>query len=686
MAQSQSIADLLAKELGYKNKKELKETLERRGDGFAGGVKGRLEEGLGFREAFAGSTKEQVIGLKESFSKQGLKKLGRKTYRTAFSGDDIFSSYMRGRLRKKEKKELEEKGIEEGAPTKVGADSSVFIKIIAKESMAIPAMARDTNVLRQNLQKLVKLWGGEAATKKEVDGVKEKKLSVAREGEEERLKDVSYFAEQDKKEAELEASRQTPAGKSAITPTPEKKDGEGGFLDSIMSMFANGFMSGIKKLFSPKILGQVLKKVFLPIAIIGTLFSGITAGFKKYQETGSFSEAIISGLGGMLEFLTFGLFGEDTLKNVWSAVSDFLSPITDTISNIFTGIKDFFKKIFGMGGEEDKGKDKIPEVKPQQPDAKSFAQTAAKAAGETDQKAADLGGLFGAVQSGDMKGLFGKAQEMASKYPSQAPAEGSPTPMTGEGVPLDQAQRNYELNKKLTGEASKSLGTSLPFNTPAPTAAPTPAPMATPSAAAKSPTPAPGEDPEIAKLEGQITDLETDIRNGKQMIERRKKQMARPGITEEAKQTYEQANAASAQGVAENEAELEQLKKQLAEKKKAKGGVSAAAVPAAATAPSAGGGGGGSVSAAGGGAAPGGVAGGDSAPSMESSGGPPVSGSEVDSASTAVAEGQRMESAADMGSVVNAPTTNNSSSTQGKAKPPTAEAYDSDLAKMLMTT
>jgi hypothetical protein len=44
------------------------------------------------------------------------------------------------------------------------------------------------------------------------------------------------------------------------------------------------------------------------------LFSGITDGFKKYQETGSFSEAIVAGLGGMLSFLTFGLFGEDTLK------------------------------------------------------------------------------------------------------------------------------------------------------------------------------------------------------------------------------------------------------------------------------------------------------------------------------------------------------------------------------------
>lgn len=633
---------------------------------FAARYLSEIESGKGFGAAGKMAATGSLKDIKKTFGKESV-------VRAAFGGEDIVSAFIRGKLgvKGKEKKEktptkLGYAGVSQG----ISADSSIFLKIIAKESMAIPGMARDTNVLRQNLQQLVKLWGGKAATKKEVD-----------ESKKERQQDVSYFAEQDKKEAELEAQRQTPGGKSAVTPTPEKKDGGGGFLDSIMSLFADGFISGIKKLFSPKMLGQILKKVFLPIAIIGTLFSGITDGFKKYQETGSFGEAILAGLGGMLKFLTFGLFGEDTLKSMWEAVSGFLEPITDTISSIFTGIKDFFKKIFGMGGEEDKGKDKIPKVTAQQPDPSKFAQDAAKAAGETDQKAADIGGLFGKAESGDIKGLFGKVQEFAAKYPSQAPAEGAPTPMTSEGVPLDQAQRNYELGKRLTGEASKALGTPLPFNEPPPTAAASPMPAA--AAAAATPTPASGEDPEIARLESQITDLETDIRNGKQMIERRKKQMSRPGITAEAKQAYEESNAASAQGVAENEAELEQLKKQLAEKKKAKGGAKATAAPAAAAAPATGGGGSVSAGGGGGGASVSG-GGGDSTPSMDAGGGPSVSGSDVGSASAAVSEGQRMESAADMGSVVNAPTTNNSSSSQGNAKPPTAEAYDSDLAKVLL--
>ena len=84
--------------------------------------------------------------------------------------------------------------------------------------------------------------------------------------------------------------------------------------------------------------------------------------------------------------------------------------------------------------------------------------------------------------------------------------------------------------------------------------------------------------------------------------------------------------------------------------------------------------------------------GGGSAPSASSAspapmtGEPPVSGASLSSASSEVAEGQRMESAADQGSVVNAPTNNNSSSSSGKPSKQTASAYDTDFAQRLATT
>jgi hypothetical protein len=45
-----------------------------------------------------------------------------------------------------------------------------------------------------------------------------------------------------------------------------------------------------------------------------------------------------------------------------------------------------------------------------------------------------------------------------------------------------------------------------------------------------------------------------------------------------------------------------------------------------------------------------------------------------------------MESAADQGSVINSPTNNNSTSSEGKPNKQTASAYDEDFVNRLVTT
>jgi hypothetical protein len=434
-------------------------------------------------------------------------------------------------------------------------------------------------------------------------------------------------------------------------------------------------MQSIKSIFNVKSLISVFKKVFLPLAIIGTLFSGITAGFKKYQETGSFSEAIVSGLGGMLKFLTFGLFGEDTLKSLFDSIANFFSPITDTISNIFNGIKDFFKGLFGIQVEDEAPKE-MSKVKPGMPDMSKFASGMAKSAGESDEKSADIGGLFGAVQSGDAKGLLGKAQEFAAKYPEPAPTETTPTPVTAEGVPLDQAQRNYELNKALTGEASKALG--QPLEMPA---APTAAPATPPAPVQSAPTPA----PEMSDTD-KVKQLEGYIEGNKKRFTRREEDAARhiasfkrryandPGRVKELEDDYKETLDVERKEMEEANAGF---RRQIDFIKNSKGGTvsadAASSAPSASAAPSGGGGGSsGSVSST------------PSAPSPISAE-PPTSGSSLSDASSQVAEGQRMESAADVGSVVNSPTTNNSSSAQDGAKPPVADAFNEDFARLIRT-
>ena len=612
---------------------------------FASRYISEIESGKGF----AGGAKTAAAGSVRDIGKQFGKE---NIVRAMFGGDDIFSAMIRSKLGVKGKPE-KDKAPEKMGGAEMSGDSAVLLKVIAKNSMALPGMARDMNVLRQNVQKLVKLKGGKSRGAAD-----------------------AFFLKEDERERALEAQRMK-AGGAETTPTAATPSGdkEGGMLDSIMSMFSGNFMTSIKSIFNVKSLMKIFSKVFLPLAIIGTLFSGITAGFKKYQETGSFSEAIVSGLGGMLSFLTFGLFGEDTLKSLFDSIANFFSPITDTISNIFNGIKDFFKGLFGIQVEDEAPKE-MSKVKPGMPDMSKFASGMAKSAGESDEKSADIGGLFGAVQSGDAKGLLGKAQEFAAKYPEPAPTETTPTPVTAEGVPLDQAQRNYELNKALTGEASKALG--QPLEMPA---APTAAPATPPAPVQSAPTPA----PEMSDTD-KVKQLEGYIEGNKKRFTRREEDAARhiasfkrryandPGRVKELEDDYKETLDVERKEMEEANAGF---RRQIDFIKNSKGGTvsadAASSAPSASAAPSGGGGGSsGSVSST------------PSAPSPISAE-PPTSGSSLSDASSQVAEGQRMESAADVGSVVNSPTTNNSSSAQDGAKPPVADAFNEDFARLIRT-
>jgi hypothetical protein len=74
---------------------------------------------------------------------------------------------------------------------------------------------------------------------------------------------------------------------------------------------------------------------------------------------------------------------------------------------------------------------------------------------------------------------------------------------------------------------------------------------------------------------------------------------------------------------------------------------------------------------------------GSSTPSSEAAA-PPMSGSDIAASSSEVAEAQRLESSADIGSIINAQTFNNTSGNIGKeTTPPIADVYDTEFAKLL---
>ncbi len=751
----ESLLGILAKELGYKDPKELKQRIESGGD-FSSNLKSRVESGEGLMSAIGESTKGRIQDIKETFSAKGLKRFGRKAYMSAFSGDDILSSYMRGRIQKKVEKVdaardviADTKEISGVKQESVSLDN-ISLKLVTQNSMALPGIARDMNVLRQNMQKLVKIWGDKdtnVATGADAHMLKEsersKKLEVM--SEEERKKDISFFEEQDKKEAELEAGRGKKEGATVVQAgdQPEKKEG---FLDNIIAMFSNGFMNGIKSLFSVKNLLTVLKRVFLPLVIIGTLFSGIMDGFKKYKETGSFSEAIVAGLGGMLSFLTFGLFGEDTLKNLWDKVSGFFEPVMSTITGIFKGIKDFFKKMFGGTVDVEDTDPKVDATKPAMPDTKSFvprketkteppkteaaptppapaptptsptpaaktpATTPTPTAAPAKSKAAleveaEKNYQNYEVTLAELKDYYLDKRDEKNKMMEKLMSD----PRYPEGVIDDPSSPEYPKELKAIDEKYDKL-------------------IAVAKKTVEDYKNKPGVKEYIKKIEAKSKDKffdEDDIEDelgdkklttkvsGSKFTTTQTETVSGGGSTtskrvlsEDAKKAQEELKKLDDRQAEERKKVVDKLKsegkitgrfakssdfqnidelKNLKSKQDAErsslvqridSGTSMQTTSTPGAAPS--GGGGGSVS-----AAPSESAKAPSAISAQ----PPTSGSELSSASSQIAEGQRMESAADTGSVVNSPITNNSSSKAGKQpKQKSSNVYNEDLTALLVGT
>jgi hypothetical protein len=252
-----------------------------------------------------------------------------------------------------------------------------------------------------------RLYKGETAgnTKKQLEIESKKKQK-----DKDTIKEAMDFSDENQIEANRATDLQTEYLKQIAENTShmakpgsgkeEKKASSGGLLDTVMGFLGEGFMKAIRFLFNPKNILKALTKFLLPVMIIGSLVNGIMDGFTKFIETGSISEALIAGLGGILSFLTFGLFDADTIRSVVDGVSGFITDyiieplkkfvgsigeafntyiaqpimqafdyignlfteyIVDPIKKFFSPIADFFKKIKDQvfGFLEDFG---IPEI------------------------------------------------------------------------------------------------------------------------------------------------------------------------------------------------------------------------------------------------------------------------------------------------------------------------------------
>jgi uncharacterized membrane protein YgcG len=576
MAKQQPILDLLAKELGYKDGTDLKKRLkESHGDDFSGSLMSRLEDGQGIGESLKGGFSDAKEGIKKAFSAKSIKQ---KLVQGAFGGDNVLSAFVRGKLKGKK---LEANAL---SPTPVGGGEgangvgaeSALLESIAKSSMVLPDMARDMNTMQLNIKELVKVKGGKPAT-----GVS------------------SFFRKQREEEEKLENDRKKLGTKKQEPGVPKPADEGGGFLSGIFDMLKNGLFSAAKFIFNPKNLMKVIGKLALPLLIISTLFSGITDGFKKYQETGSLSDAIVAGLGGMLKFLTFGIFDENTIKDIFATLNGVFKPVIDTISGIFDSIKGFFKNIFGSAIDVKE----IPSTTPDGVTPKMDVPAAADSI-KKDVIAASEG--------------KGPPSSTSPTVAEKTETSKSPTPAgeeLGKNAETSQSGAQDYLTK-IIGIKQNADGTYTDTNT-------------------------------------QKTLSEIEVKNRISSTGQNPDKVLETLKGGQPKGTMDASGPAPSSGV---------------------GGASAS-----------GGGGGGGGGSGGGGGESGGAAP-ASAVSPSPSAEEPKSGEALSSASSQVAEAQRMESAADQGSVINSPTNNNSTSSEGKPNKLTASAYDEDFVNRLVTT
>lgn len=249
---------------------------------------------------------------------------------------------------------------------KINLDSLAFQEIATKNSMSLPQIARDINVARQNLQEMVRNSGGSVKTgadaqfrksseneslmmvdkDKRLERMQEEGgLSFATSGGDITEEGLEAARAQEKQLDVLEKIEVNTRGVPGEEAKPEGNAGSG-FLDNIFDFLSKGFMTAIKAIFNPRNILKAVGKFFIPAMIIGSLVNGIYDGFKAFFNGASLGEALIAGLGGILEFLTFGLLDAESIKSVVTWIGNaFDEYIIDPLISVFTPVVDFFKSI-----------------------------------------------------------------------------------------------------------------------------------------------------------------------------------------------------------------------------------------------------------------------------------------------------------------------------------------------------
>jgi hypothetical protein len=203
------------------------------------------------------------------------------------------------------------------------------LKIVAKNSVVLPHLARDMNVVRQNIIKLVKLKGGKSSNRADMFFLRAKERESA------------YEAQVDKA---------TPVGKKEAKQKDKKEEGIFSKIGDFLAKFT---------------LGNVLGWLLQGAAII-TIFNFIG----KLILEKDFREAVWQKFDEIMR--KFGTTGEDVIKNVATAlgvVGGIMLAFQVAVNLAIAGIKAAYMKMMTKGGVPagapgGKGGKKVPSKTP----------------------------------------------------------------------------------------------------------------------------------------------------------------------------------------------------------------------------------------------------------------------------------------------------------------------------------
>ena len=188
---------------------------------------------------------------------------------------------------------------------KTQGNPNTLLKIIGKNFMSLPGFARDLNVARQNMQRLVKLEGGVPAKGADAHFLKE--------GDRATKLDVQVDKEEKKK----------------ATPAPKK---------------GKSLISNLKEKFSANKILKSLTKYLAIGAVIGIIFIAFKDTFVEWA-TGlwdAISEKFSEFTAGIKQWF------QDTIQPILDKVMEFIQPIIDVYVGFFKKIGEFFVGYFNV--------------------------------------------------------------------------------------------------------------------------------------------------------------------------------------------------------------------------------------------------------------------------------------------------------------------------------------------------